>query len=1088
MHRSLDPYVLAMATIVEQILKFAKNSYCTVGSEIDNVHRVGIVCSVGLRDLFDRFVTSRANIPLLFQYSSDSTPATTKQRFESGVADYNVNRRGKCSKHINAERAYICDLSGRCRVLFGLPREVKDTSAAAHFACFRKLCRYPRELLHVGVCHTHHVWDRALKTACERLHHQFTLAVEDRQAFEQTEGETYRLWCLTFFTAVGCFMHDAHNGFKKGVCFYLTDAAAMRSMWICLESARSSFGLLMLYVGSWVTSRLTYEAWDFPCAREMWSLLGFKDRWVDLLVDLEIRFTDSRLRVSPRFIGNERLPELITAVMLKAWTFKRWSDSRWLTVGGSCRTMLASQLLGLSDLVRFIIGSGASRYHIGGFADHLSDTVMQMVGTICTSSTCMDAVLLIVMADDRVPRQLPKIDQTIRDKLDHTAGIHEDIWRVISAATGDNANLLRNRSIGASLTSATYLEVRLREARRLPWSLLQGDISHNLDLLKNGPCPEEINASKMWHGMRLGISKSVYEDECKLMEKASWSSNGTEQQHVTTTGMMRFHKDLGMGTLQSRSMCVAMRPLVSECAVHRKLRAARRQMEALNRKRPECRTGRQQYLCELHGQVRIWKESGRYIEPGIQEKIMRSHGARWNSMDWQGRAEYDERALDTSAAAQDALDEKKKKMIASIRDLQTIADRSKCFDSPLVVSSCRLSEADIMELDAAFCAKSLSKAIVEEIRSGYDVVTAPPETEMAALSSIELPSKPALSPRPAWVGLLAWNREFFSGCIFRVTDAAGPGQHAYLKFTLGVQSPYLAGFMEMNLQPEFVSVGAASAWEDEGDLESWPFVFKLNYSYVFSDAWPFAHDAQLDVLIDSLHLGDRIVVSSMASWKTLAEIEPLLPPISETQPGGDKDGSGERGPAVWDDRWKDCPWIHDFLDTGHPRSGKPSVHANGPAHDLHMVDAEEVFESLEAARLAWSDREHIRCVHFRWRLLGGKWTGEHKGIAYDSFEASSRGADVKSFCLDWGLPREAVFTISVYGEEGSFSLACAWCHRLQWIYDKALEDDGVLHAFGDLDMAPYMEPDDLAALVALGDARTCRRIDTIRAIRPHDIH
>ena len=88
-------------------------------------------------------------------------------------------------------------------------------------------------------------------------------------------------------------------------------------MWICMESARSSFNVLALFLGEWITARLTFEPWDNMHARELWELLGFKDHWVDLLVDLELRFSRGRLRVSPRYANEERLPGIITTVMMK---------------------------------------------------------------------------------------------------------------------------------------------------------------------------------------------------------------------------------------------------------------------------------------------------------------------------------------------------------------------------------------------------------------------------------------------------------------------------------------------------------------------------------------------------------------------------------------------------------------------------------------------------------------------------------------------------------------------------------------------------------------------------------------------------
>eukprot|EP00959_Pyramimonas_sp_CCMP1952_P013569 286313-Pyramimonas_sp.AAC.1 len=105
------------------------------------------------------------------------------------------------------------------------------------------LTSYPRELGHRGPLVCHHVWDRAIQSACERYHHKYSLFLEDLAAQDMPPGEVHRLWCTSFFTAVGCSLHDVHNGFKHSIIQFVQDPAVMRSTWIALESARSSLHL-----------------------------------------------------------------------------------------------------------------------------------------------------------------------------------------------------------------------------------------------------------------------------------------------------------------------------------------------------------------------------------------------------------------------------------------------------------------------------------------------------------------------------------------------------------------------------------------------------------------------------------------------------------------------------------------------------------------------------------------------------------------------------------------------------------------------------------------------------------------------------
>eukprot|EP00974_Lingulodinium_polyedra_P094410 9150982-Lingulodinium_polyedra.AAC.1 len=73
---------------------------------------------------------------------------------------------------------------------------------------------------------------------------KYMLAIEDTIAHNEGEAVPMQLWRATFFTAVGCIFHDAHNVFRKGVAHYISDENTRRTMWIVLDSSISSFYVL----------------------------------------------------------------------------------------------------------------------------------------------------------------------------------------------------------------------------------------------------------------------------------------------------------------------------------------------------------------------------------------------------------------------------------------------------------------------------------------------------------------------------------------------------------------------------------------------------------------------------------------------------------------------------------------------------------------------------------------------------------------------------------------------------------------------------------------------------------------------------
>ena len=49
------------------------------------------------------------------------------------------------------------------------------------------------------------------------------------------------------------------------------------------------------------------------------------------------------------------LVSAIVACLLKTWQFRKFTESRWLTVGTSCRVLSAAILTGIDDLYRTIM-------------------------------------------------------------------------------------------------------------------------------------------------------------------------------------------------------------------------------------------------------------------------------------------------------------------------------------------------------------------------------------------------------------------------------------------------------------------------------------------------------------------------------------------------------------------------------------------------------------------------------------------------------------------------------------------------------------------------------------------------------------
>ena len=110
---------------------------------------------------------------------------------------------------------------------------------------------------------------------------------------------------------------------------------------------------------------------------------------------------------------NPRLIEWVTAILFKAWKFKRWTDSRWVTMSLCCRTTLRSVLLGMRSLTKYLFDSG-KQWHVRGFHEHCSSDVLEMCAVVSLSSFALDSFLITIMKDDRLPAQLRSIHAKLK--------------------------------------------------------------------------------------------------------------------------------------------------------------------------------------------------------------------------------------------------------------------------------------------------------------------------------------------------------------------------------------------------------------------------------------------------------------------------------------------------------------------------------------------------------------------------------------------------------------------------------------------------------------------------------------------------
>ena len=203
----------------------------------------------------------------------------------------------------------------------------------------------------------HYCWGRAGITALEEQTRQWHAQQPLPMLPPLVDPEVVKLTEFVCITA--CALHDAHNSLKWAMYSSFTDKEMMRDIYIGFESLRRSSDLLSKNIFEWLGQHL------HPCedrgaewteARlQLWMDLGVDPETSVLLAQqLQLQWDGQRMHHLQGAFSDGDLPESVASAVLAVWRFAHFSESRWLTVGTSCRTMVAAFLTGIAGLVQHI--------------------------------------------------------------------------------------------------------------------------------------------------------------------------------------------------------------------------------------------------------------------------------------------------------------------------------------------------------------------------------------------------------------------------------------------------------------------------------------------------------------------------------------------------------------------------------------------------------------------------------------------------------------------------------------------------------------------------------------------------------------
>ena len=242
--------------------------------------------------------------------------------------------------------------------------------------------------------------------------------------------------------------------------------------------------LLVGHLDAWIASRLSFVPPkpfdDVERRRLVWQALDVESETVEVLAEvLQLHYVGGRLEVTDRMAGDGDLSDTIRTALLSVFKFRKFSDSRWLTVGTSCRTVVASVLCGLNDLVDEIKDDRtASKYYLNGYFRMANNPLgRQFVVTCAFVGRAIEGVLANIIEGPRVARNFDELWELQCEDTMWLLQFPDDAWDIVAVAMGMEGAQLRSSVISRAHIAFHFVYRRVFScAGKLPWSLCRGDL------------------------------------------------------------------------------------------------------------------------------------------------------------------------------------------------------------------------------------------------------------------------------------------------------------------------------------------------------------------------------------------------------------------------------------------------------------------------------------------------------------------------------------------------------------------------------------------------------------------------------------
>ena len=845
-------------SFIQAVYYYARPSVSVGSHEYLLVDKLAEVAKSFLLQHYHTWIAARTNVPIIAWYSSDCTPIKTRELHSWGTGGMKVHRSGKRTDELLIQRFFVSDADRSVCTYFTDPLHMEDKTASSHVQAWLDLASNPRSLGHQSLFTSWSVFDGALVSALARMTKQYYEGLHHRNKQLLAAGDALRLRLCTFVFVFKCAAHHFHSALDWSMRPY-TSKEILKCYYVTIESLRNGFNELVSHLGSWLTVALRYEDSISGVSIELWLMIGLEQKYIDIVVDLQLRYEHPFLKCKESCATDAGLIDKITTLMLRLWKFRRFSDGRWVGSGPSCRSFIGALMMGLNGLVVHILAdSTSSHYYLRGY-NYLNPQVLKFVAITAVSSTVSERALGLLLKDDRLPMQLGTIDDAINQAVATVQAFGKDIWDAVAACSGLTGTVLRDACVRSACLQLSFIESYVRQARRAPMDLLQGDRNQNLNQLMVSGKPLEENAGKLWDLLQLGWPRHDILQNMELWWQASWSAKITEDAHVSASGTMRFHSELTRKNLQSRSVVAQFRPLVSTDAVAAKVSKISGRLAKLDAKRPHRFTGRQALVSQLVSTAKASSYGTSHGMRKVSKTVFKKHGALWKQLSTKRRKQLDE-------VAAKRCEEKK----VVIRGMQTCLRKQR--DDLMIkqaaeksggvltrMTACKLNPVELQSIVEFFNSPDWTPDVISGLRADACCAVQPLcKSASDFIGSFNVASNAPSNATPDWFAFVAKHRVFFENSLLRIEREGA--ETSFYAFAYASQNPILVALVGLEAFVRPLPLVTAHSLNHEA-WQLWRYRFLYTYDVEFSDDGGFHGEYQGSVLPDALNIGNHKVAS-----------------------------------------------------------------------------------------------------------------------------------------------------------------------------------------------------------------------------------